>query len=130
MATLKSKAKVEKDESEELMKEAVTQGINLADDEESTVYTMLAGYKDSDGVTHKEFTLREITGKDEEAIHKSDVKNNGSKIVSTLSILIILARHGSIFTTLIQMSSTRLPKSRKWIVLFQYVSTFYSSHNT
>ncbi len=84
MATLKSKAKVEKDESEELMKEAVTQGINLADDEESTVYTMLAGYKDSDGVTHKEFTLREITGKDEEAIHKSDVKNNGSKIVSTL----------------------------------------------
>ena len=84
MATLKSKPKVANDESEELMNEAVTQDINLADDEESTVYTMLAGYKDSDGVIHKEFTLREITGKDEEAIHKSDVKNNGSKVVSTL----------------------------------------------
>lgn len=59
------------------------QEVNFVDDE-STVYEMLAGYKDSDGVIHKEFTLREITGKDEEAIHKSDVKNNGSKVVSTL----------------------------------------------
>ena len=84
MATLKSKVKVENDESQELMQEAVTQGINFADEEESQVFEMLAGYKDSDGVTHKEFTLREITGRDEEAIHKSDVKNNGSKVVSTL----------------------------------------------
>ena len=83
MATLKSKPKAVKDESEELMQEAVTQVINLADDE-SEVFTLLAGYKDSDGVIHKEFTLREITGKDEEAIHKSDVKSNGSKVVSTL----------------------------------------------
>lgn len=84
MATsLKSKAKAADNESETLVKEAVTQDVSLAEDE-SEVFELLAGYKDSDGVVHKEFTLREITGKDEEAIHKSDVKNNGSKVVSTL----------------------------------------------
>lgn len=84
MATLKSKAKVADNETENLMQEAVSQGINFADEDDSPVFEMLAGYKDKDGVTHKEFTLREITGKDEEAIHKSDVKNNGSKVVSVL----------------------------------------------
>lgn len=84
MATLKSKAKVADNDTENLMQEAVSQGINFADEDDSPVFEMLAGYKDKDGVTHKEFTLREITGKDEEAIHKSDVKNNGSKVVSVL----------------------------------------------
>lgn len=84
MATLKSKPKAVNDESEGLMNEAVTQGINLADEDDTEVFEMLAGYKDSNGVIHKEFTLREITGKDEEAIHKTDVKSNGSKVVSTL----------------------------------------------
>lgn len=84
MATLKSKAKVVDNESENMIEKAVSQDFNLADDEGSEVFELLAGYKDKDGVTHKEFTLREITGKDEEAIHKSDVKNNGSKIVSVL----------------------------------------------
>lgn len=83
MATLKSKPKAPSNESEEMLKSAVTQDINLAD-EESPVFTMLAGYKDPDGVTHKEFTLREMTGKDEEAIHKADVKGNASKIVTIL----------------------------------------------
>ena len=83
MATLKSKNKAVNDESDTMMEEAVTQSINL-DEDFDTVYEMLAGYKDGDGVTHKEFTLREMTGKDEEAIHKSDVKGNGSKVVSTL----------------------------------------------
>ena len=85
MAKLKSNPKaVNNDESEELMEEATSQPISLADEDDSPVFTMLAGYKDSDGVTHKEFTLREMTGRDEEAIHKSDVKNNGSKVVTTL----------------------------------------------
>ena len=65
MATLKSKPKATSKESENLMQEATTQGINFSDEEESQVFEMLAGYKDKDGVTHKEFTLREITGKDE-----------------------------------------------------------------
>lgn len=86
MATkLKSKPNaVDTDSTEELMEEVTSQPISLADDEDTQVFTMLAGYKDSDGVTHKEFTLREMTGRDEEAIHKSDVKSNGSKVVSTL----------------------------------------------
>lgn len=83
MATLKSKAKAT-DESLELMEEAVEKNIGMVDEEDSPVFTMLAGYKDENGVTHKEFTLREMTGKDEEAIHKTDVKNNGSKVVTTL----------------------------------------------
>lgn len=83
MATLKSKGKAPVDESEEMMTEAIKQEVNFADDDEQ-VFELLAGYKDPNGVTHKEFTLREMTGRDEEAIHKSDVKNNGSKVVSTL----------------------------------------------
>ena len=82
MATLKSKAKVAENDSDNMMEKAMAQEFNDSDDE--FVFEMLAGYKDKDGVTHKEFTLREMTGKDEEAIHKSDVKSNGSKVVSVL----------------------------------------------
>ena len=82
MATLKSKAKVAENESENLMEKAMAQDFNMSDDE--SVFEMLAGYKDQDGVIHREFTLREMTGKDEEAIHKSDIKSNGSKVVSIL----------------------------------------------
>ena len=84
MAKLKSKNNVATDESQELMESAVTKQINLADDDDSPVFEMLAGYKDPDGVTHKTFTLREITGKDEEAVHKADTKGNGAKVVSVL----------------------------------------------
>ena len=54
------------------------------EDYEDEVFDMLAGYTDKDGVTHKEFTLREMTGKDEEAIHKGDIKSNPSKVISVL----------------------------------------------
>ena len=84
MATLKTKAKAADTDESLTMEEAVEQNINMSDEDESTVFTMLAGYKDENGVIHKDFTLREMTGKDEEAIHKTDVKNNGSKIVTTL----------------------------------------------
>lgn len=82
MATLKSKPKATENESEELMIEATSQEVSFADDIE--VFEMLAGYRDADGVIHKEFTLREMTGRDEEAIHRTDVKNNSSKVVSVL----------------------------------------------
>lgn len=75
MAKLKA---VDKDES---LDEKIVE-INPYDEDE--VYELLAGYKDSDGVTHKQFTLREMTGKDEEAIHKSNIKSNGSRVASTL----------------------------------------------
>lgn len=83
MATLKSKLKGANEEPEITTQESSKQDVALPE-EEYTVFELLAGYKDADGVIHREFTLREMTGKDEEAIHKSDVKNNGSKVVSTL----------------------------------------------
>ena len=45
---------------------------------------MLAGYVDKDGVLHTTFTYREMNGKDEEAISKADVRQNGAKMVNVL----------------------------------------------
>lgn len=45
---------------------------------------MLAGYVDSDGVLHNTFSYREMNGKDEEAISKADVRQNGAKMVNVL----------------------------------------------
>ena len=45
---------------------------------------LLAGYVDKDGVLHTTFTFREMNGKDEEAINKADVRQNGAKVVNTL----------------------------------------------
>lgn len=85
MAVSKLKPKVkEGEESTSKLEEALTSEISLADEEEETVYTLPAGYVDENGVTHTEFTIRDITGRDEEAIHKADVKANASKVVSTL----------------------------------------------
>lgn len=45
---------------------------------------MLAGYLDKDGTLHTTFTYREMNGKDEEAISKADVRQNGAKMVNVL----------------------------------------------
>ncbi len=45
---------------------------------------LLAGYVDKDGVLHTAFTYREMNGKDEEAISKADVRQNGAKMVNVL----------------------------------------------
>ena len=45
---------------------------------------MLAGYVDDNGVLHSTFTYREMTGKDEEAINRGDVKANGAKVVNII----------------------------------------------
>lgn len=47
-------------------------------------YDLLKGYLDKDGVLHTEFEVREMTGADEEAISKPDIKNNGGKVVRTI----------------------------------------------
>lgn len=52
--------------------------------EENKEYSLLAGYVDKDGITHKTFTLREMTGADEEFINRSDIKSNGAKICTAL----------------------------------------------
>lgn len=87
MATPKLRKAETTDEEKEYMAEmgeATQSHITLSDDDSETVYEMLAGYKDDDGVIHKDFTLREITGRDEEAINNPSVKANGSKVISTL----------------------------------------------
>lgn len=45
---------------------------------------LLAGYVDKDGTLHSTFTYREMTGKDEEAINKADVRANGGKLANVL----------------------------------------------
>ena len=46
---------------------------------------LLAGYLDKEtGVRHTTFTYREMNGKDEEAINKSDVRSNGGRLVNIL----------------------------------------------
>lgn len=90
MAKLKS-SKVA--DSEELLDEVMTpeekgtvyhNTIEVNEDGETEKFDLLAGYIDEDGVLHNTFTLREMTGRDEEAISKSDVKQNGAKLIAIL----------------------------------------------
>jgi len=48
------------------------------------VFTLLAGYKDEDGNIHKEFEIIEMTGAEEEAIAKPEIRINGAKVVRTV----------------------------------------------
>ena len=76
---------IKRDEKNQEADSKVVQPIELIEDSDEQVWEMLVGYTDKDGVTHKEFTLREITGRDEEAIHSNkNAKNNGSRIASLL----------------------------------------------
>ena len=63
-------------------KENVVSIVNEIDEEK--VHTLPAGYVDENGTTHTDFTLREITGKDEEALSKADMKNNSCKMANLL----------------------------------------------
>ena len=90
MATPKLKKNVA---SDELLDEVLTpeekapvynSRIEVNEDGETEQFELLAGYTDDEGVLHKTFSLREMTGRDEEAISKSDVKQNPSKLVSVL----------------------------------------------
>lgn len=66
-------------------KEVLSTGdCTLNENGETPEYDLEAGYEDEDGVLHKTFTLREINGKDEEAINKGDIKSNTSKAISVL----------------------------------------------
>ena len=69
-------------ELEDKLEEVVAvDNLNLDDE---PVFEMLAGYLDDDKVLHKTFTVKEMTGRDEEAIGKPEVKSNGSKLASVL----------------------------------------------
>ena len=90
MATPKLKKNVASDEllDEVLTPEekapVYTNSIEVNEDGETDKFNLLAGYIDEDGNHHTTFTLREMTGRDEEAISKSDLKQNGAKLIATL----------------------------------------------
>ena len=90
MATPKLKKNVA---SDELLDEVLTpeekapvykNTIEVNEEGETERFNLLAGYIDKEGNHHTTFTLREMTGRDEEAISKSDLKQNGAKLISTL----------------------------------------------
>lgn len=71
------------EEMQEEVEATLNRGVNLADDEPDEK-EMLCGYTDEDGVLHKTFTLREMTGRDEEAISKPEIKQNPTKAINIL----------------------------------------------
>lgn len=90
MATPKLKKNVA---SDELLDEVLTpeekapvyrNTIEVNEEGETDKFNLLAGYIDEDGNHHTTFVLREMTGRDEEAISKSDIRQNGAKLISTL----------------------------------------------
>ena len=82
MAQLKKKA-IDTEEEVEREEYPVSR-ISVNEDGVSDEFEMPAGYLDSDGVLHKTFTIREMTGRDEEAISKSDLRQNGAKLITVL----------------------------------------------
>lgn len=83
MAQLKKKA-IDIEEEEVEREEYPVSRISVNEDGVSDEFEMPAGYLDSDGVLHKTFTIREMTGRDEEAISKSDLRQNGAKLITVL----------------------------------------------
>lgn len=57
---------------------------SLSGSDENEVNDLLAGYVDKDGVCHKTFTIREMTGADEEYINRADIKSNGARVITAL----------------------------------------------
>lgn len=52
--------------------------------EDTVIVPLEVGYKDENGIYHKEVEIREITGLDEENISKAEVRQNIGKLVTTL----------------------------------------------
>ena len=69
---------------DEIEKEEEPKVSQLVTDEDgySEEIPMLAGYVDDKGVLHDTFRFREMDGRDEEAINKQDVRNNGAKVMN------------------------------------------------
>jgi acetylornithine deacetylase/succinyl-diaminopimelate desuccinylase-like protein len=63
----------------------------MADDEVKTEYTfeLPKGYVDEKGQTHREVTLREITGADQEAMLNPQLRNNPAKMLTALLARVI-----------------------------------------
>ena len=53
-------------------------------------YELPKGYVDKDGTLHKEVTLREITGADQEAMLNPQLKNNPARMLTALLARVIV----------------------------------------
>lgn len=74
---------VEEIESSEIR--GLNEDVEVAEDGYVHDAPLLAGYLDPDtGQRHMTFTYREMTGKDEEAINKAEVRANGGKLINVL----------------------------------------------
>lgn len=63
---------------------AVESTVTSYEVDNETVFEFLAGYEDKDGVVHRDFELREMTGRDEETLRKADANKNPSKAIREL----------------------------------------------
>ena len=72
----------EKEYAESISEIAETQ--SKVDADENKEHDLLAGYVDKDGICHKTFTIREMTGADEEYVNRADIKTNGAKVATAL----------------------------------------------
>lgn len=72
----------EKEYAESISELAETQ--SKVDVDENKEHDLLAGYVDKDGICHKTFTIREMTGADEEYVNRADIKTNGAKVATAL----------------------------------------------
>lgn len=75
--------KLAKKEDNVEIKEEIPVEVEVTE-EVANVYELIAGYLDENGTVHKEFEIREMTGADEEAIGKADIKINGGKVIRTI----------------------------------------------
>jgi hypothetical protein len=64
--------------------EVYESSISVDENGQTDKFDFLAGYIDGEGIEHKTFTLREMDGRDEEAISKPELKSNSSKVISVL----------------------------------------------
>lgn len=78
---LNNEREIQKEYSDSL--DQIAEGSAKTSDE-NEVHSLLAGYKDEDGVTHMTFTNREMTGEDEEYINRADIRANGAKVTTAL----------------------------------------------
>lgn len=80
---------------------------------EGETFELIQGYIDEEGTIHKDFEVVEMTGADEEAISKNEIKHNGAKILRTI-IERCCVRIGNIHKSEV--------KRDKWIEVIQNLS--------
>jgi hypothetical protein len=67
-----------------MLMDAVADAGDIFEDGDPNAFEMLRGYADEDGVLHKEFEVRDITGRDTENVWKTENRKNASRAITTL----------------------------------------------